>query len=37
MVNVEITLTRSFSDWIFFIHASNKDNHKSLNEFDIAV
>ena len=37
MNNVKITLTPSFSDLIFFIFASNKDNHKSLNEFDFQL
>ena len=39
MNNVVTTLAPSFMigsfDWIFFILAGNKDNHKSLDEFDL--
>ena len=35
MNNVVTTLAPFFFDWIFFILAGNKDNHKSLDELNL--
>ena len=33
-VNLNVVVGTFIFDWIFFILACNKDNHKSLDEFE---
>ena len=35
MDNVVTALASTFFSWIFYILSSNKDKHKSLDEFEI--
>ena len=37
MDNFVTTLVPSFFDWILFILSGNKDNHKSMDEFEFQV